>query len=190
MPNATMSDMTHNLAAIGIGRRYFGAELDLIQPAAAREVVRAYTADLGANLREGRGLVFTGGRGTGKSCALVVVAAAAFAAQWEVGYATSGALFDALANKHTSQPSQEWLQYLRRCPLLLCDEVGSEFGAEWPQAGFEALSELRYANMQATCVATNLTERQLLEEPRYSRAASRWRECCDWINLGNHDRRN
>jgi len=67
---------------------------------------------------------------------------------------------------------------LQRCGLLLLDDFGVEYAADWSLSRFQAFVEYRHANELATCITTNLSTGDLRALAGYERIVSRWRESC------------
>ena len=180
--------LDERMVAMGIGQRYLRASLDGVA-----EGIRHHISDYADHVRDrvadGRGLLLIGGTGTGKTCALVVVARAALAA------GVDGVIWryvpELMADIHNgrSESAQERVDAAAAAPLLLLDDFGAAYPAEWGVAQFDALVERRYSRALATCISTNASGQALMRDPLWQRVVSRWRETCTTIGTGSDDRR-
>jgi len=167
------SDRVGWLDEIGFGRSYHEARLDEVH-ANARPMVGHYLESLPAHVAQGRGLLIGGRPGTGKTSILALIAQRA----WDVGFRSVRFVYayDLFALFfRRDEESQAEVQRLRGVSLLLIDDFGAAYGADYPEAQFEGLTEFRQADKRATCVTTNLAPLDLKRNPAWARIYDRWR---------------
>ena len=175
----------------GVPPRFARATLEGVG-VTVRSKVGAYCLTLDEMIRAGRGLLLLGSLGVGKSCILGVVARAGLRfwgeAPWaspSLLYADCGELTRALIRRDLSERASE----LRKVPLLLLDEMGSEYDSEYGRAALDEFLRWRHAYERATCVASNISAKLLAEDPRWQRTYDRLRDTCIGIELGGASRR-
>ncbi len=137
------------LASIGFGRRTFGAQRELV-PASIAERLDIYCETISHRLAAGEGIIISGPPGNGKTHCLALIALAADCKA--VRYVTCADLFDRLHRDREVADAE-----YRDCGLLLLDDLGTQYNAEWGLTGFLALMDYRYREMKSTCIATNLS---------------------------------
>ncbi len=155
------------LIALGFGPRYSNPSLDRMLPV-IREAVERYVSQLESNLHHGRGIWLAGPVGIGKTAALAYIAAAAWQPDRSILYRTAPELFDELAREGVTDVHRD-------CELLLLDDLGTEYDANWPLSRFGDLMDWRWRYMKAVCVTSNLMPAQLAQDERWQRVISRWR---------------
>lgn len=162
----------------GIGSRYQKAEWAKVSDTIAK-LLRSFCDGIGT----GTNLILLGGVGTGKTCALSLVARAAVDSGARVAWRYTPALFDQL---HKGDPAAE---VARMAELLVLDDFGVQYASDWPMSRFDALVEYRYSEYKPVAVSTNREWEDLTADPLYSRIVSRWREDAVIIATGGEDRR-
>ena len=160
------------LSGLGFGARYLDPELERV-PEDIREEVVGYLGNLGKALRQGRGLLVSGGVGAGKTSLLALVAYPAACAGFSVANWYAPALFDALHNREPGLYGDTAI-----VDLLCIDDFGVQYAGEWGASRFDALMEERYCQRKAVCVTTNATLENLGKSGQWARAVDRWREMC------------
>lgn len=62
--------------------------------------------------------------------------------------------------------------------LLLIDDLGTEYGHDWPMSAINHLFNKRYGDLLTTCVSTNISmsrfDREEADTAKYSRIFDRW----------------
>ena len=139
------------LRFMGFGKRHFGATWDRV-PASVAGKLRDYCETVPANLKEGDGLILSGQPGNGKTSCLALVGLAAWETEADVRYVTCADLFDRLYRDRDAADND-----YRGCDLLLLDDLGRQYNAEFGLTGFLALMDYRYREMKSLCIATNLS---------------------------------
>lgn len=165
--------------AIGIGKRYREAASWDRVPQGIATPLRSYCE----NLRTSRNLILTGGVGSGKTCALVLTARAAHEADLSVLWRYTPQLFDELHRQDDA------LEYAHLVGLLVLDDFGVQYAADWNTSRFDALIEARYADERPVAVSTNRDWKDLAADPIWARAVSRWRQDAVIIATGDVDQR-
>jgi DNA replication protein DnaC len=164
--------MRRVLSGLGIGVRYQNPELERV-PGDIRPQVEEFLANLSFNLREGRGLLVSGGVGAGKTSLLSLVAYRAASAGFAVAHWYAPELFDALHNREPGLYGDTAMM-----DLLCLDDFGVQYAGEWGASRFDALMEERYCKCKAVVVTSNATLEALGKMPQWARVVDRWREMC------------
>lgn len=165
------------LARCGFGRRYrrparellFGADPEAEE---ARLGLEAWWEDIDRHMSVGAGFMLTGPPGTGKTFALALTALEARRHVEPVRFVFAPALFNWL---HERNPAGD---ECRNAALLLLDDFGVEYAADWNLSRFQEFVEHRHANELPTCITTNLAVPDLLNMGGFERIISRWFESC------------
>ncbi|MGE4406407.1 hypothetical protein [Pseudomonas sp.] len=155
------------LVSLGFGPRYADPTRERMLPVIG-EAVDLFLAKLDENLAAGKGLWLAGPVGVGKTAALAYIAALAWSPKRVVLYRTAPELFDQLAHEGITDA-------LRECPLLMVDDLGTEYDANWPLSRFTQLMDWRWRFRKSVCVTSNLMPAQLARDERWQRVMSRWR---------------
>lgn len=127
----------------------------------ALTVARDYAEDFDANLKTGRGLVFSGLPGTGKSHLAAAIALHLIdnhSRRW-VQYASCMGLIRAVRETWRSDSDVSERRVLnkfgREIDLLMIDEVGVQYGTDSEQTILFEILDRRYAEMRPTILMTN-----------------------------------
>ncbi len=160
--------LTRSLLASGIRKRYHQVDPSRLQ---LKETIDAYLDDLDANLERGSGLVIVGPPGVGKTFTLSYL----YQRLWwghrqrlRTKYVFSPTLFRKIHDKDD-------ISEYEKADMLLLDDFGREYRADWLFSRFEELVEAKYANMQPMIITANLTVEQM-EDNTIGRIIDRWRE--------------
>jgi len=169
-PTISQADLDADyLASCGFGKRYQHPDWSRV-PADVATQVAAYTANLIANLEEGRGMLLVGLPGTGKTHILALVALAARnKTVRRVEYVFAPHLFDALHRGDRDEVGR-WA----KAGLLLLDDVCRLYSTDWNTARFDTFAEDRYAAKLATVATMNTTD--VLRNEGLQRLKDRWSE--------------
>jgi len=139
-----------------------------------REGIELYTGKIAECAERGEGVFALGEVGIGKTCILGLAALAARdAGIAPVEFAHSADLFNALHEKSADRYA--------KAALLLIDDYGVEYGADWSMAGFHLMMEHRHGFRLATCLTTNADSKKLAADPGIRRILSRLRERNVWL---------
>jgi len=177
------------LRAMGFGKRHFGAVWERV-PTSVAGKLRDYCATVPAKLENGEGLILSGQPGNGKTSCLALVALAAQDTGAVVQYVTCADLFDKLYRDRDAADNA-----YRGCDLLLLDDLGRQYNAEYGLTGFLALMDYRYREMKSLCIATNLSAGDVQEAVGGGSAGSvewsmgRLREINKWYTVVEQSQR-
>ena len=115
-------------------------------------------------------LLFYGRAGTGKTFLINCVAKELIEKSYSVIYLSAVQLFDLLADysfrrsNHSSVYSQISMNELRRCDLLIIDDLGTEMTNSFTDSSlFDCLNE-RLIHQKSTIISTNLSLKELQEK--------------------------
>lgn len=182
------SDLQGFMEKSRIGKKYWSVIQERIIPL---KIVNGYIESLGENIRDGKGMILSGGIGIGKTTILSYIAQKArlfgsyvgtkndddkfeplmWEGKYKIRFRSVSMIFSLIFGKKEIELSD-----LETCDLLLLDDFGREYSAEFPVSIFEDFIESRYANMRATCVTTNLSIKQLRGLEKYARIIDRFAE--------------
>lgn len=149
---------------------------------------REYADQFQEHLRDGRGLLFYGPVGTGKSVAAACIANAIIGQGYRPKMTTFSDVADEMWN---AENKAAYIDSLCKYDLLILDDLGTERKTDYMQEMVYKVVNARYTQGGPIIVTTNLT-RQELGNPadiEYKRVYSRILERCLSINVEGKDRR-
>jgi hypothetical protein len=153
----------------GVPELYRDGDWARVRPGAVRRIADS----MGERLTTGRGAMFLGAPGTGKSTAAGLVCRATVRLGASVRYSYLPVLMDEML---------DWRQRLgivreqARCGLVVWDDLGVRELADWEIAFMDEIVETRYQARRPMVVTGNLTDAALRENPRLGRMVDRWRQ--------------
>lgn len=162
----------------GFGSHYFHPEPERIR---ARQIVEQYLGTMETNLAEGRGLVFTGDVGTGKTFTLAYMARRLLTENVGVRKILFPMFISELEDR---SKRMALVQQAIKAEVLMIDDFGSGEIAPWMIGVVEGIVESRYGNNKPTIVTTNLSREALVSNEMFRRMVDRWRECCTMVAIG------
>jgi len=169
---------TQTLLRVGFGSRVARTVLDWQRvPDDVRVGVRGWCDVMQQHISAGNGLLLTGPPGTGKTCALGLMALAAAEQRANVAYVTCADLLDAMYSEAGRERVEAW----RHCELLMIDDIGTGYGSPFGRAGFAALVDARYRDCRCTVATSNVSLEQLARVDWLARSVDRWRETQLWL---------
>ncbi|MBQ3329455.1 MAG: ATP-binding protein, partial [Eggerthellaceae bacterium] len=182
------AEMARKVASSGIGKRFRDARTSI--PAAI-----SFLESFGEN--RGRGLYIRGGTGAGKTTAACAVARALIYSGYRVRVTTTLAMLDAIRDGYDSGArGASAIGTWTCCDLLVLDDLGKENANSWAMTTLFQVVNERYEAMLPTIFTSQYRIEEI--ERRMSRSgeqetaaaiASRIRETCDSVDIGNRDRR-
>lgn len=156
----------------------------------ALKIARNYVDQWPEMSRNGMGLVFWGGVGTGKTFLAACIANALLDRKVPVLMTSFGRILGAMPGPASGQQTElldEWMKY----PLLIIDDLGVERDTPYTMELVYHIIDSRYRSGQAMVITTNLTMQEL-ENPstlQQSRIYDRVLECCTPVRVdGTHIR--
>lgn len=141
----------------------------------------------------GKGLVFAGNCGIGKSHLAAAIINDQAAKGREFAFCTTPELIDdikaAIENK---QQSTELMELIKNIDLLFLDDLGAEKSTEWVAERFFVIINARLVRKKVTIITTNyIKPSDLIEKIGGGvvgqRIVSRIREMCDWVVMEGKD---
>ena len=153
------------LAECGVFARYRDATFANIEargvPVELREqvdTVRDYAEHLELNVRQGFGLLLRGPVGTMKTSLAVAVMQYWLQQGGHAFFLTMPSLMDSIFSAKATSP-EDWNRFetkLRQVPLLVLDDLGTEWPGGWGMTKVDAIFSERYNRQRSTIVTTNL----------------------------------
>lgn len=138
------------------------------------------------NLSRGNFLVLAGPTGVGKTHLALACAWEWFDDGFPVVFSRVDDLLDDLRRGYDDNSYHQKLEYIRRCSLLVLDDLGAEHAKEWAGEKIDRIVDWRYVNRMALVVTTNAKSEDLA--PRVaSRLADR--ECSVVVQIDAGDYR-
>jgi len=197
-----LKEITTNIyERMKIPKRYRDVSLNNYQP------IKAYGQDLVLNrvkqyinstdYKEGKGLLFIGSPGVGKTHLAVSILKEFFLKKGIVGLFrdTRTLLFDLKSTFDGSASSREMLEEVLDAPILVLDDLGSERLSDWARDILHYIIIHRYNELKPIVITSNfnLTSEDeftdSLEDRMGSAIVSRIGEICDVIHVEGHDMR-
>jgi DNA replication protein DnaC len=134
---------------------------------AAKAATADYIRGLRDNIRDGKGAIFFGNTGTGKSHLAAAIGSAAVAQGYSARFANAQDLITELRGCSFGDTSEVMLP-LKHCTTLIFDDLGAEWISEsgWTLAQINELVKYRNSARKPTIFTTNLTPSEM--EERYA----------------------
>jgi DNA replication protein DnaC len=148
----------------------------------ALTVARAYAEDFEANAKRGRGMIFSGLPGTGKSH-LAAAILQALMHRHDVAYTTCLDLIRVIRDtwrKDSERSERQVLREFERLDLLVIDEMGVAYGTDGEQTLLFEVFDRRYREVRPTILLTN-QDRGGLRQYVGDRVFDRLAETCRWV---------
>lgn len=140
--------------------------------------------------RAGKGLVFIGTVGTGKTHLCAAIALQLLEGEHSVMFGTVATLLGQIRSTYDSQQSErEVFNRMTKCDLLIIDDMGKERVTEWGDTMLYELVNTRYENNKAILFTTNNTLSDIRTKYPNSGEAivSRVLEMCEGIKMTGPD---
>ena len=146
-----------------LGKRFHSSTFETYEVTARNQdaVVKAreYVANWADNKRQGKGIVFAGSTGTGKSHLMAAITHELYGAGVAVIYKSTPELLAKIKSAfepNGSATESRVFQALVDADLLLIDDVGTEYKTGWTESVLYMLINARYQHMRPTIYSTNL----------------------------------
>ena len=152
------------------------------------QAARLYAEQFPQHLRDGMGLLYYGGVGTGKTFLAACIANAVLAQ----GYKVKMTNFATVADEMWAVPDKAaYIADLAKYPLLILDDLGVERKSEYMQEMVYKIVNARYVAGNPVIVTTNLTPDELTKtaDMGYQRTYDRLLEKCLPIKVDGRSRR-
>ena len=191
-----------NIKDCGPGKRFYNKTFSNFKKELSIKAYNeclAYVRNLEENLKQGKGLFITGNVGAGKTH--LIAAMIDWIARMTkrrkkrvlIIFKTS---VDLLAEIKYSfdrkykdiETTEELMNSLENCSLLIIDDLGSEKTTDWANELFYKIIDYRYSNLKPIIITTNLTDQELKEKIS-ERLVSRIHEMCKGLKLTGKDYR-
>ncbi len=158
------------LIAAGVPTAYRAPKWDLCQK---RDVLKAWCSGITQKMAWGKGLVFLGDMGTGKSFAASLIAHEAIRAHKHVRWTYAPQLLNLLQDKSTRLRT---LNQQIGADLVVWDDFGVRDPADWEVEMLDEIVEGRHAARRSLVVTSNWTRERFDQDQRLGRMMDRWRE--------------
>lgn len=152
-------------------------------------VARNYVENYDNLAEQGKGIIFYGEVGTGKSFAAACIANALLDKDIPVRMTNFGRIANELQG--TFEGRQEYIDSFNRFPLLILDDLAAERKTEFMQEIVFQIIDARIRSGLPLIVTTNLTSSELKNpsEMAYKRTFSRLLEMCHPVKVEGEDKR-
>ena len=123
----------------------------------------AYTDKFDEYCKQGRGILFTGSTGSGKTHLASGIANELIEREIPVKFEVVPELLQKIQATYSSFAESEdsVISPLKKCRLLILDELGGEKPSEWTMTILHNIINYRYINYKPTIITTNLTTSEL-----------------------------
>jgi DNA replication protein DnaC len=152
------------------------------------QAARLYAEQFPQHLRDGMGLLYYGGVGTGKTFLAACIANAVLAQGYKVKMTNFATVADEM---WAVEDKAAYIADLAKYPLLILDDLGVERKSEYMQEMVYKIVNARYVAGNPVIVTTNLTPDELTKtaDMGYQRTYDRLLEKCLPINVDGRSRR-
>lgn len=177
----------------GIPKRFWSAEMQ--HPDQVRKELRApyiaawgYVQKIHTSIEEGKGMIFFGGVGTGKTTLAVAVMKEAMKTGASARFIPMVQLIDALMTMSRAERT-EFEREIARTKLLVLDDLGAESTQEWVLNKIDSIITNRYNNMLPILATTNIDIRTKAVEKYNSRVLDRLISTCAVVQFAGSSMR-
>lgn len=158
----------------GIPPRYQGCAFEAImrrgvigQTAEHLAIAKAYALDFVRQKKGGHGITFAGKPGRLKTTMAAAVGIEVLRQGHGVYFISMPELLDKMMSMSRNADQTELRRFdghIRRTPLLILDDMGAEYRADWVLNKVDAIITHRYNQLLPTIITTNLTPEQIKEK--------------------------
>ncbi|MFB5193166.1 ATP-binding protein [Alicyclobacillus fastidiosus] len=142
---------------------------------------------------EGKGLIFTGTVGLGKTHLSAAIAMELLSREYSAVFGTVTTLLDEFRSAYDNDRIHhaDVMRQLTRCDLLIVDDLGKEKVTDWVEQMVYELINTRYENNKSLIVTTNMTLTDIRDKytERGAAIVSRILEMCKGVKMTGRDRR-
>lgn len=187
-------DAVHQLRRLGVPERAAATLANLNEDRPGLRAVRAWMAPPPTEAKPKALLLLLGETGTGKTVAAAYAALQAISAHrpGPTGSPTDIVVWAAAADLSAlstfTESDKDWLERMKRCRLLVLDDLGSEAVHEHAQQRLDRLIDERYGNNRLTVITSNASV-DIFKQRVGARIADRMREAGRVVNCGNQSLR-
>ena len=155
------------LAQAGIPARFLGCTLQGFErrpgTEEALQLAAQWLGKLEENLQSGRGLLFSGPTGTGKTHLGAAILNQCLRSGYDGAYWNVADCLERLLPGHAPEKEQAALLKRACCrPVLLLDDLGVEKPSDWTQKQLTVLLDSRYRDKRPTIITTNCRPQEML----------------------------
>lgn len=158
----------------GIPPRYQGCTFDAIvrrgvsgQTAEHLAIAKAYALDFAQQRKGGHGITFAGTPGRLKTTMAAAAGLEVLRQGHGVYFISMPELLDRMMSMSRNADQTELRKFdghIRRTSLLILDDMGAEYRADWVLNKVDAIITARYNQLLPTIITTNLTPEQIKEK--------------------------
>lgn len=172
-----------SMSEAGFGPRYHHPDTSRLR---ALEPIDEYMKALPGNINRGRGIVFFGDVGVGKTTTLAYMARRILAGGWTVWCVHTPQLIEMLR----TDDRQAALTKAMNVDVFMLDDLGSGEMDGDILGAMESIAEHRYARHMLSMVSTNMTPEELVANIPLRRMVDRWRQTNMIVKIGGTTMRN
>lgn len=180
-----------DIKRIHLGRAFWSATLKGIQDLKVRVIVESYLRKINEHINAGRGLVFTGASGVGKSGAAAVLAKDAVRWGYTAYITTHDELQEIRFEDHRFDDSLSVLDRIRMVDLLVLDDFDEDFidDNKFGPKQLEKLIARRNTNRRASILTTRVSGHEFTNNPKLKSLWGRLQETTIGLTIEGKDLR-
>jgi len=143
-----------------VGRRFWSVSRSKIPDHLLyRKAIESYISELLTNVSEGRGILFSGKHGSGKTASAVILAKAVESHYGSALFVSADEVQSLIIEKTMFDEDQTLLQRLLDVDLLIIDDLGEEHIREFSKSVVERIIRTRSNNLKSIIGTTNKFEK-------------------------------
>ena len=146
---------------MSIGRRFWDASLERIPDEQEHKpILQKFIGNCKSFIEEGKGLVFSGPFGGGKTSCVVIIAKAVFSHKGTVLFVRASDINTLVIDKVLFDDNESYENRMLSVDLLIIDDLGKEHGRDW--GIIETLVRRRSDEQKSIILTHNLRKKDLL----------------------------